>query len=78
MPQLKNLGYSLIDALDYSEEMMSEAKKKSVYKRLFLEKVTKSNRLPLKDGMSSSDQIALFFLERQLRAYVNGQTTGEH
>ncbi|KAL3187669.1 hypothetical protein MRX96_024705 [Rhipicephalus microplus] len=48
--QLKNLGYSTMDALDYSEEMMSEAKKKSIYKRHFLEKVAKNNKLTIKDA----------------------------
>ncbi|KAL1425040.1 hypothetical protein MTO96_019547 [Rhipicephalus appendiculatus] len=48
--QLKNLGYSTMDALDYSEEMMSEAKKKSIYKRHFLEKVAKNNKLTLRDA----------------------------
>ncbi|XP_029831690.2 methyltransferase-like protein 27 [Ixodes scapularis] len=48
--QLKNLGYSLIDALDYSEEMMGEAKKKCVYKRHFLEKVARNSKIPLRDG----------------------------
>lgn len=48
--QLKDLGYNYIDALDYSEEMMSEAKKKSIYKRHFLEKVAKNNKLTLKDA----------------------------
>ncbi|XP_075526748.1 uncharacterized protein LOC142558505 [Dermacentor variabilis] len=48
--QLKNLGYSYMDALDYSEEMMSEAKKKSLYKRHFLEKVSKNNKLSLRDA----------------------------
>ncbi|XP_070376872.1 methyltransferase-like protein 27 [Dermacentor albipictus] len=48
--QLKNLGYSYMDALDYSEEMMSEAKKKNLYQRHFLEKVSKNKKLPLRDG----------------------------
>ncbi|KAH7975604.1 hypothetical protein HPB52_003697 [Rhipicephalus sanguineus] len=48
--QLKNLGYSDMDALDYSDEMMSEAKKKNIYKSHFLEKVYKNNKLTLKDG----------------------------
>ncbi|XP_077495469.1 uncharacterized protein LOC144106502 isoform X2 [Amblyomma americanum] len=48
--QLKNLGYSYIDALDYSEEMMTESKKKNIYRRHFLEKVYKNNQLPLTDG----------------------------
>nr|XP_054924871.1 uncharacterized protein LOC126527637 [Dermacentor andersoni] len=48
--QLKNLGYSYMDALDYSEEMMSEAKKKRLYKRHFLEKVSKNNKLSLRDA----------------------------
>ncbi|KAH7986197.1 hypothetical protein HPB52_025138 [Rhipicephalus sanguineus] len=48
--QLKNLGYNYIDALDYSEEMMSEAKKKNIYKSHFLEKVFKNNKLTLKDA----------------------------
>nr|XP_037273066.1 ubiquinone biosynthesis O-methyltransferase-like [Rhipicephalus microplus] len=48
--QLNKLGYSTMDALDYSEEMMSEAKKKSIYKRHFLEKVAKNNKLTIKDA----------------------------
>ncbi|KAL3187668.1 hypothetical protein MRX96_024704 [Rhipicephalus microplus] len=48
--QLKNLGYNCIDALDYSDEMLSEAKKKDIYRRDFLEKVFKNNKLPIKDA----------------------------
>lgn len=48
--QLKNLGYTCIDALDYSDEMMSEAKKKKLYRRHFLEKVAKNSKLTLKDA----------------------------
>ncbi|XP_077495712.1 methyltransferase-like protein 27 [Amblyomma americanum] len=48
--ELKNLGYSYIDGLDYSDGMMAEAIKKNIYRRRFIERVSKSGKLPLKDG----------------------------
>ncbi len=38
---LRGMGYSNIDALDYSREMLKEAEKKQVYKRLFLADLSK-------------------------------------
>ena len=34
--ELQNLGYSNLHALDISPEMLKEAKKRNIYKRLFL------------------------------------------
>ncbi|XP_064485193.1 uncharacterized protein LOC135397523 [Ornithodoros turicata] len=48
--QLKSLGYSTMDGLDYSDEMLAEAKKKALYKRHFLEKVAKGFKLPMRDA----------------------------
>ncbi|KAK8763711.1 hypothetical protein V5799_033679 [Amblyomma americanum] len=49
--ELKNLGYSYIDGLDYSDGMMAEAIKKNIYRRRFIERVSKSGKLPLKDAV---------------------------
>ncbi len=38
---LRELGYDNIDALDYSQEMLEEAKKKHVYDKLFLADLSK-------------------------------------
>ena len=43
---LRRLGYENIDAMDYSEDMLSEARKKSVYKELMQEDLSRRMDIP--------------------------------
>ncbi|MCJ8502886.1 class I SAM-dependent DNA methyltransferase [Desulfatitalea alkaliphila] len=43
---LKHKGYKNIDAMDYSEDMLVEAEKKSVYKKLFQEDLNEGLEIP--------------------------------
>jgi predicted TPR repeat methyltransferase len=43
---LRRLGYENIDAMDYSEDMLSEARKKSVYKELMQEDLSQRMDIP--------------------------------
>ena len=43
---LSRMGYENIDAMDYSGDMLDEAKKKAIYKRLFQEDMNKSLDIP--------------------------------
>ena len=47
--QLRKCGYSNVDAVEPSQEMMDEAAKQSVYRRSIVDFVGK-NRLDIEDG----------------------------